>query len=342
MKKKSLTLCGGVLAAAMLTGVLYPFPSQAAVEYRWEVVNGNYYWYEDGVKQGTEGRGKEIMDPSDGQWYWLDAIDGGKKATDKEVFQESLADDAGNIGKWVRYNEKGHMIKGWYTNEKGTYFYDYTYGTMATGYRVIENKLYLFDKVTGIRIGNECSWEGINGWVFIDGGQYWYEKGVRQGTTGDRGKEIYDPGTNEWYWLDAHLNGKKAVSKDVYQPIGEAGKWAQYPDSTGKNGTGKWVRYDSSGRMIKGWTNVKDGKVTDKKYYFDLTYGTMAKGTVEIEGKYHQFDQTTGVWLGEVTAPTASPAPSPKPSPSPAPTNPTATPPSFSGGASGTGTLIGR
>ena len=41
-----------------------------------------------------------------------------------------------------------------------------------------------------------------NGWVEENGKKYWYEKGVKQGTTG-RGKEIYDPDSDAWSWLDA-------------------------------------------------------------------------------------------------------------------------------------------
>ncbi len=54
-----------------------------------------------------------------------------------------------------------------------------------------------------------------NGWDVVDGMQFWYEDGVLQGTEG-RGKEIYDPETNAWYWLDSVLGGAVAKSKDVY------------------------------------------------------------------------------------------------------------------------------
>lgn len=71
-----------------------------------------------------------------------------------------------------------------------------------------------------------------NGWVEENGKKYWYEKGVKQGTTG-RGKEIYDPDSDAWYWLDAVQGGAMTVSKDVYQESA-AGQWADKPDGTGK------------------------------------------------------------------------------------------------------------
>lgn len=56
-----------------------------------------------------------------------------------------------------------------------------------------------------------------NGWVEENGKKYWYEKGVKQGTTG-RGKEIYDPDSDAWYWLDAVQGGAMTVN---YQQMGQ-------------------------------------------------------------------------------------------------------------------------
>ena len=71
-------------------------------------------------------------------------------------------------------------------------------------------------------------------------------------------------------------NGKKAVSKDVYQ------------ESYG----GKWVRYDADGHMIKGW----DTQGVDR-FYFDPITGAMAKGVVMIDGIRYWFDSRTGVLI---------------------------------------------
>ena len=230
----------------------------------WKTVNGKDYWYENGVKQGTTGRGKEIYDPDSDAWYWLDANRGGAKAVSKDVYQES------NGGKWVRYDANGQMIKGWDTNDDGTYYFDLVTGAMTKGDATIDGLPCSFDTVTGI--GMDCAWKRING------KDYWYEGGKRQGydpnNAAYRGKEIYDPASNGWYWLDNVQQGAKAVSKDVYQ------------ESSG----GKWVRYDANGQMIKGWNTNENGT-----YYFDPVTGAMAKGTTTIDGMTYYFDPATGV-----------------------------------------------
>lgn len=243
----------------------------------WVEENGKKYWYEKGVKQGTEGRGKEIYDPDSDAWYWLDAVQGGAMTVSKDVYQESAAgqwaDRPDGTGKWVRYDENGHMVKGWQTTDKGTYYFDLITGAMAKGAGDIDGVPCAFDEYTGIALDGQ--------WLTIKGADFWYEKGVRQGLDG-RGKEIYDPASDAWYWLDSVDQGKKATSKDVYQES-EAGQWADRPD-----GTGKWVRYDAQGHMIKGWS-------ADKRYYFDPIYGTMAKGDAVIDGRTYHFDKNTGI-----------------------------------------------
>ena len=243
----------------------------------WVEENGKKYWYEKGVKQGTTGRGKEIYDPDSDAWYWLDAVQGGAMTVNKDVYQESAAgqwaDRPDGTGKWVRYDENGHMVKGWQTTDKGTYYFDLITGAMAKGAGDIDGVPCAFDEYTGIALDGQ--------WLTIKGADFWYEKGVRQGLEG-RGKEIYDPASDAWYWLDAVDQGKKATSKDVYQES-EAGQWADRAD-----GTGKWVRYDAQGHMIKGWS-------ADKRYYFDPIYGTMAKGDAVIDGRTYHFDKNTGI-----------------------------------------------
>ncbi len=291
----------------------------------WSEENGVLYWYENGVKQGTEGRGKEIYDPGTSAWYFLDAVQGGAKATSKDVIQptnwkEYEADTAGyeqraaqdnSLFKWVRYDSEGRMIKGWCAGkgdtakavnsaseagDEATYYFDWTTGEMAKGDEVINNVPCHFDEASGVGAHYV--------WIEQGGVLYWYENGERQGVILNddgtpnlsyRGKEVFATDLQAWCWLDNVDYGKRAVSKDVYQE-------SQADDA----GTiGKWVRYDSEGRMIKGWSagygeTARQIKSFDEAngeaiYYFDEKYGTMAKGTVTIDGVEYTFDETTGV-----------------------------------------------
>ena len=164
-------------------------------------------------------------------------------------------------------------------------YYDDTTGLMLYGEHVINDRLYYFDKYDGT---------AIDGWYQIDGVMYWYENGERQGyhvnDTSYRGKEIYDPLTNAWYWLDSVQKGTFATSKDVYLPTNTA-EYIKDEAAYGMDPSKwKWVRYDDYGHMIKGWNTNANGT-----YYFDLITGAMAKGNVTIDGVTYHFDETSGV-----------------------------------------------
>ena len=178
-----------------------------------------------------------------------------------------------------------------------------------------------------------------------EGGIYWYENDVRQGTYDDkmgiigdgtiRGREIYDSASDGWYWLDSCLEGAMATGKEVWIPyvyqdelIANGGGYgriayginnserirelsflsntseaamAEQVEFAIRNRTGKWVRYDEKGRMIKGWVKI-DGVLGNyypdqigNVYYYDCQTGMMAKGYVFIGGLLYHFDESTGI-----------------------------------------------
>ncbi len=177
------------------------------------------------------------------------------------------------------------------------------------------------------------------------GKDYWYENGVKQGTVQDtqgilgdgtnRGREIYDPATDAWYWLDSCFDGAKAAGKEVWVPYVYQEELTQSPDGMGRiakgisdeteirnlasdsineeadmsaqvedairNHTGKWVRYDEKGRMLKGWVKITGALAecypnqVNNLYYYDQKTGLMAKGYVTINGIQYHFDEETGV-----------------------------------------------
>jgi len=331
---KRLAVCSlGVLTAAMLAGGLKITSAAAPPMNGWYEENGGKYWYENGVRQGTTGRGKEIYDPVSDAWYWLDADQNGRMAANKDVYLE-------NGDKWVRYDGDGHMVKGdqfyngnWYRfnvetgamvkgeqyYDGGWYRFDVNSGVMIKGwYRETENdgtvKNYYYDPVSGkmvkgeVTIGNDrCYFDTNTGvgldmqWLQIGSGKYWYEGGIRQGTTG-RGKEIYDPASNAWYWLDAVDQGKMAVSKDVYQES-NGGKWVRY-DQNGHMIKGhnkyqdSWYHFDdTTGAMTKGWYSETLQNGTVNTYYFDPDNGKRTHGLRVIDKVECAFDDTTGIAL---------------------------------------------
>ena len=170
---------------------------------------------------------------------------------------------------------------------------------------------------------------------------YWYENGIRQGTVNDpkgvigdgtnRGREIYDPDSNAWYWLDSIYDGAKATGKEVWVPyiyqneadwkdnpeklneaVRDSNIYTEAPDGTTAemgeqvrqailNKRGKWVRYDENGKMLKGWVKIEGALAkaypnqAGNQYYYDYKTGLMAKGWTTIGGRRFFFDETTGV-----------------------------------------------
>lgn len=185
--------------------------------------------------------------------------------------------------------------------------------------------------------GNSTDTSALNlQWYRENGREYWYENGIRQGTAEDpkgvwkdgtnRGREICDPSSSAWYWLDSALGGAKATGKEVYIPYIDQNEnsWsdeekrqhaaasdpglADYVYACMANHTGKWVRYDGNGQMLKGWVTIEGSLASlyptqsGKTYYYDTLTGLMAKGTVTLntapDGSYvtrtYYFDETTG------------------------------------------------
>ena len=299
-------------------GKYYCFTDDGVMRTGFIMIDGKLYYFDSKTGARADFAEKEVV--LENNWYWFDAD--GSIAYSKDVFQRS------NGGKWVRYDHEGRMVKGWFWTPEGTYYFDPITGAMAKGVTNIDGVYYYFRKDTGIQANYTYEEVALDGdWYWFDGvGMVAVSKDVFQTSNGGKwvrydeegrmvkgwddtpqGKYYFDPITgamakgvkqidgkyyyfynmtgiraeyqNEevpidgyWRWFDA--DGTVAVSKDVYQ-------W-----SSG----GKWVRYDASGGMVKGWDHTFWGS-----YYFDLTTGAMAKGLSYIDGRWYYFDEGTGI-----------------------------------------------
>ena len=128
-------------------------------------VTGSQYWFDDGVRAES----KEIYDVSEDAWCWIETD--GTKAVDKDVFipynvaadnteaggtVDNGGTDFGAVGKWVRYDAYGHMVKGWIwggSNNAQRWYFDLITGAMAKGQTYIDGNWYYFNEVTGVLEG---------------------------------------------------------------------------------------------------------------------------------------------------------------------------------------------
>ena len=135
--------------------------------------------------------------------------------------------------------------------------------TLMTGIFFLGNCDHVFAAQYTDKEGQEVDTDTLTGWAAntdMPGEWYWFDAGVMAAD-----KEVYDPETDAWYWFDA--DGTMAKDKDVFIPV-------QTPeDEDDSEVTGKWVRYDEDGLMIKGEDYRYGGW-----YDFDIITGEMVKG----------------------------------------------------------------
>lgn len=141
-------------------------------------------------------------------------------------------------------------------------------------------------------------------------GSYWIENGYVAGREGDplnitdtiygveRGREIYDPESDGWYWLDTCFGGKVATHKEVWFPY-------VFSDEEPGETNGKWVRYDSSGKMVKGFCFAQGEESKDDPdialYYYDEITGAMMKGNITFHDDYGDERVETTIYFDRLT-----------------------------------------
>ena len=294
---------------------------------------------------------KYKSDGEDVDWYAFDLVAGD---TVRLCMYNYLEDFQSTTLIMTLYDPAGNEYSiGYDMRKSGNDYYDFTTTTAGTYYLKLYNyfdystktehpyKVGVFSAKSGGSSGSgsttapDTSSDMSNHWEYASGKAYWYEGGVKQGTYGDangvvgdgtiRGREIYDPVSDGWYWLDAVYDGAKAVSKEVWMPYiyqdelnwgddeinanaaasGDQSEQVKEAIKLHQNGgtAGKWVRYDANGKMYKGWLTISGDLATlypsqsGNTYYYDPQTGLMAKGWVTISGRTYHFDENTGAKL---------------------------------------------
>ena len=290
-RKQTKRLAAGAMAGLMMAGTaLTAVPYNVLADeviMEWREENGVKYWYENGVRQGVKYRedgsidasyrGKEIYDPSSNAWYWLDCVQNGAVAKDKDVYQESQADDAGNIGKWVRYDADGHMVKGWSEKDGSRYYFDPVYGTMAKGDTDIDGIHYYFNKDTGIlESGGQTDDDGSK---WIDGICKALVNGVVDENYSGVIDDEYTVGKDSYTFINGKLSKKTKYEDGAiysifeYNTDGKRKKDIYYFVDV-ENTIASIFEYDDNGNRIKQTKYNSDGSVN---YYTETEYDANNK-----------------------------------------------------------------
>ncbi len=99
---------------------------------------------------------------------------------------------------------------------------------------------------------------------------------------------------------DAEIDSKAKYSAAGAEGNTEKAEMDKQVKDAIKKRTGKWVRYDSEGKMFKGWLRIEGNLASiyphqaGNVYYYDRKTGLMAKGKTVIDGKTYYFDEVTG------------------------------------------------
>ena len=217
-----------------------------------EGADGQLYWYEGGEPAAD----KAFYDPGTGAWYWADAD--GSVARGKDVFIPVSNDDR-SAGKWVRFDERGRMVKGEDCRYGGWYYFDEATGEMAKGFRYdpAGSKWVCYDRVTGQMLHGQATDQGS--WYYFDDVTGATQYGFR-----------YIPEDSKWVFYDrvtgVMLHGEQAID----------GAW-YYLD--------RWT-----GAVSYGWCSLPDGR----SVFYDRTTGQMLHGWQAIDGAWTYLDQYTG------------------------------------------------
>lgn len=166
---------------------------------------------------------------------------------------------------WVDFNdtryyldEAGNLVRGWYSDQSGTYYLTPADGSIARGQCVVDGADYYFT-AEGVK---------MNGWVVLGEQRFYYDPA----NNGIMKREWFSDEKGSFYFLDR---------KDGHMLTG-----AQVID-------GLEYLFSPEGIRITGMTAREDGT-----YYYDPATGQMLHGFIEAGGKTYYADEAGHIVTG--------------------------------------------
>ena len=273
--------------------VVYYAPSNAQMQYGWQNINSNKYYFDKFSGAMTTGQ-KHI----DGSWYLFD-----NQGVMQTGFQK-IADQ----NKTVHYDSDGKMQFGWQWVDNATRYFDTVTGAMTTGQKNINNHWYLFDNKGAMQRGfqnlkaygqDKTVYYNKDGWMLYGQqniGGYWYnfDRVTGKMSVGftyltDQNKKVYYSESKDT--LGQMQYGWQKINNNEYYFDTVTGTIA-----TGqKNIGGHWYNFDKvTSKMSVGFTHLTDQNKT--VYYSEdkAKLGQMLYGSQVINGRNYYFDIVTG------------------------------------------------
>ncbi|MCF2623602.1 KxYKxGKxW signal peptide domain-containing protein [Ligilactobacillus salivarius] len=306
--------------------VVYYAPSNAQMQYGWQSINSNRYYFD--TFNGAMATGQKNIN---GNWYMFDNQGVMQTGFQKIASQNKTvyySEDKAKLGQ-MQYGQKN--IKGnWYNfdtyngamkvgfvtipSQNKTVYYSEDkakLGQMQYGKTEVKGKTYYFDTYNGAM---------KKGLTNINGNNYYFDN---SGVMATGQKNI----SGNWYMFNAqgimqtgfvHIPSQNKTvyySKDknnlgqmLYGQKNIDGRWYNFDTFDGAMKTGfvyipsqnKTVYYDENqstlGQMKYGFQDIKG-----KTYYFDTFDGSMKTGQKNIKGNWYMFDSKGAMKVGFVT-----------------------------------------
>ena len=298
--------------------VVYYAPSNAQMQYGWQNINSNRYYFD--TFNGAMTTGQRNID---GSWYLFDnqgVMQTGFQRIASQNKTVYYSEDKAKLGQ-MQYGQKN--IKGnWYNfdtyngamktgfvtipSQNKTVYYSEDkakLGQMQYGKTEVKGKTYYFDTYNGAMKkgltninGNNYYFDNsgvmVTGQKNISGNWYMFnDQGIMQ--TGF----VHIPSQNKivYYSEDKNKLGQMQYGKNEIN-----GKTYYFDTFDGamvigqKNIDNHWYLFDNKGAMQVGFRDLDGGKRT--VYYSEAksSYGQMLYGNQVINGKNYYFDTTTG------------------------------------------------
>ena len=308
--------------------VVYYAPSNAQMQYGWQSINSNRYYFD--TFNGAMATGQKNIN---GNWYMFDNQGVMQTGFQKIASQNKTvyySEDKAKLGQ-MQYGQKN--IKGnWYNfdtyngamktgfvtipSQNKTVYYSEDkakLGQMQYGKTEVKGKTYYFDTYNGAM---------KKGLTNINGNNYYFDN---SGVMATGQKNI----SGNWYMFNAqgimqtgfvhipsqnktvyYSKDKNKLGQMLYGQKNINGRWYNFDTFDGAMKTGfvyipnqnKTVYYDENqstlGQMKYGFQNIKG-----KTYYFDTFDGSMKTGQKNIKGNWYMFDSKGAMKVGFVTIP---------------------------------------